>query len=264
MKAAALNPVGMPIPVSENDPVVDSQEEHRFSYLIAQTEQAVLEYHPEAAHFRYPYVYGPRQLVPREWSIMRRVLDKRPHIIVADAGLSLSTHGYVANLAHSVLLAGDKPKESAGQIYNCGDQTQYSMSQIIEVIAAKMGHKFEFINMPYELALPARAYITGPSTHHRLMDTNKIQSQLDYRDVNPVDEALGLTVDWLLENMPEPGGELEERLQDPFNYEGEDRLIEAWQKGKAAVAEVPFEIDSHRPHPYAHPKKPGEKDHRGR
>lgn len=264
MKAAALNPIGMPIPVRESDPLVASEDEHRFSHLIAQTEQTVLEYHPEAAHFRYPYVYGPRQLVPREWSIMRRVLDKRPHIIVADAGLSLSTHGYVANLAHSVLLAGDKPKESAGQIYNCGDQTQYTMSQIIEVIAAKMGHKFELVNMPYELALPALAYTTGPSTHHRLMDTSKIQRQLDYQDVNPVDEALGLTVDWLLENRPEPGGELEERLQDPFNYEGEDRIIDAWQKGKAAVAEIPFEIDSHRPHPYAHPKKPGEKDHRNR
>ncbi|RLA44818.1 MAG: NAD-dependent dehydratase, partial [Gammaproteobacteria bacterium] len=180
------------------------------------------------------------------------------------AGLSLSTHGYVANLAHSVLLAADKPEESAGQIYNCGDETQYTMSQIIEVVAAKMNHKFELINMPYELALPARAYVTGPSTHHRLMDISKIKSQLDYRDVNPVDEALGLTVDWLLENRPAPGGDLEERLQDPFNYEGEDRIIEAWQQSLEKVAQVPFEIASHRPHPYAHPKKPGERDHRNR
>ena len=27
----------------------------------------MFEHHPDAAHFRYPYVYGPHQLVPREW-----------------------------------------------------------------------------------------------------------------------------------------------------------------------------------------------------
>ncbi len=264
MHADRLSPEGMPIPVREDDPLVSSEEEHRFSYLIAQTEQAVLDHHPEAAHFRYPYVYGPRQLVPREWAIMRRVLDTRPHIIVPDAGLNLSTHGFVANLAHSVLLAADKPRESAGQIYNCGDDTQLTLSQVIELVAAKMGHKFDIISMPYELALPARAYTMGPSTHHRLMDTSKIKHQLDYQDINPVEEALGLTVDWLLENRPEPGGDLEQGLLDPFNYEGEDRLLDAWQQSMAKVAEIPFEIANHRPHPYAHPKKPGEKDHRNR
>jgi nucleoside-diphosphate-sugar epimerase len=264
MKAEQLSPAGMPIPVSELAPVVESEEEHRFSHLIAQTEQTVLDFHPGAAHFRYPHIYGPRQLVPREWSIMRRVLDKRSTIIVADGGLSLSTHGYVENMAHSVLLAADKPQQSAGQIYNCGDETQYTISQIIEVIADYMGHKFEFINMPYELALPAKPYSTASSTHHRLMDISKIQNQLAYEDVITPKKALGLTVDWLLANHPEPGGELEERLHDPFNYEGEDRLIEIWQEGTKSVAAVPFEIAGHRPHPYAHPKKPGERDHRNR
>ncbi len=264
MKPAALHPVGMPTPVPEDAPLVASEEEHRFSHLIAQTEQTVLDYHPKAAHFRYPHVYGPRQLVPREWSIMRRVLDGRAQIIVPDAGLSLSTHGYVANLAHSVLLAVDQPQASAGQIYNCGDESQLTLSQIIEVIAEKMGHKFDIVNMPFELALPARPYTTGASTHHKMMDISKIKNQLGYRDINPVKEALGLTVDWLLENRPAPGGDLEERLQDPFNYEGEDRLVEAWQRGVKSVSEIPFEIASHRPHPYAHPKTPGERDHRNR
>lgn len=266
MKPGALSPAGMPTPVPEDAPLVANEAEHRFSHLIAQTEQTVLDYHPQAAHFRYPHVYGPRQLVPREWSIIRRVLDRRPHIIVPDAGLSLSTHGYVANLAHSVLLAVDQPEACAGQIYNCGDEAQLTLSQIIETIANKMAHKFEIISLPYALALPARPYTTGSSTHHKMMDISKIKNQLGYRDINPVKEALGLTVDWLLapENRPEPGGDLEERLQDPFDYEGEDRVLEAWGKAVDEVSAVPFEIASHRPHPYAHPKQPGERDHRNR
>src|SRR5919202_1497911 len=120
MQPDALSPSGLPVPTPESFPLVASEEELRFSYLIAITEQAVLEAHPTAAHFRYPYVYGPYQLVPREWCIMRRILDKRPYIILPDGGLMLSTHGYAANLAHAVLLAVDKPEASAGQIYNCG------------------------------------------------------------------------------------------------------------------------------------------------
>ena len=120
MDPYALFPPGLKTAVSEEAPVVDSEEELRFAYLIAQTEQAVLDCHPSAAYFRYPYVYGPHQLIPREWCIIRRILDKRPHLIVADGGLTLSTHGYAANLAHSLLLAVDQPDASAGQLYNCG------------------------------------------------------------------------------------------------------------------------------------------------
>ena len=90
-----------------------------------------------------------------------------------------------------------------------------------------MNHEFDITSIPCDLALPARPYTAGLTPHHRLMDIGKIQSQLGYRDVVGVEEALGLTVDWLLENQPEPGGDLETRLQDPFNYAGEDRLIEA-------------------------------------
>ena len=264
LQPESLRPRGMSTPVSEQAPVVSDEAEHRFSYLIAQTEQTVFDYHPQATHFRYPYVYGPRQLIPREWSVVRRILDRRPHIILADGGLTLTTRGYTANLAHSVLLAVDEPADAAGQIYNCGDEQQFTFGQIVESIATKMACELEIISMPYELALPARPYISEQTTHHRLMDTSKIQTQLGYCDVHTSEEALGLTVDWLLENQPEPGGDLEQRLQDSFDYDGEDRVIAAWRGAIAEVANVEFKLLGERHHPYAHPKKPGERDHRNR
>ncbi len=263
-KPEALTPAGQQCAVPETAALVDSEAEHRFSYLIAQTEQAVLEHHLEAAHFRYPYVYGPRQLVPREWSIMRRILDKRPYIVLPEAGLTLVTHGYVANLAHAVLLAVDKPEASAGEIYNCGDENQLTLSQVVEVVANKMGSSIAVESMPWEIAHPARPYTAGSSSHHRVLDLSKLKQQLGYRDVHSCEVALGLTVDWLLENRPEPGGEVEERLQDNFDYAGEDRLITAWHDCLNTMRAVPFDVAADRPHPYAHPKKPGEKDHRNR
>ncbi|MGR9092595.1 MAG: hypothetical protein ACU85U_18655, partial [Gammaproteobacteria bacterium] len=259
-----LCPVGMASPLGEDGALVDDEHEHRFSWLIAQTERAVFEHHPDAAHFRYPYVYGPRQLIPREWSVVRRLRDGRRRIIVADGGLSLMTHGFAGNLAHSVLLAADQPAASAGQIYNCGDAEQYTTAQIIELIARKMNAEVELVNLPHELARSAHVFGDGQTTHHRFMDTQKIRTQLGYRDICSVPDALGLTVEWLLEHAPQAGGDVEQRLQDPFDYAGEDRLIEAWRTASSAAASIPIAEPAERPHPYAHPKKPGERDHRNR
>ena len=93
-------------------------------------------------------MYGPYQLVPREWSIIRRILDKRKFILLPDDGLALMTHGYAENLAHAVLLAVDQPQASAGQAYNCGDEIQFTMRQLVEVIARTMNYQLEIVNVP--------------------------------------------------------------------------------------------------------------------
>ena len=263
----ALNPPGMKVAVPEEAPLVASLEELDFAYRIAQTERSVLELHPAAAHFRYPLVYGPYQLRPREWSIIRRVLDKRPRIIVPDSGLLLNTHGYAGNLAHAVLLAVDQPQVSAGQIYNCGDVQQLSLQQVIQVIAQAMDHQWEIVNMPYEAARPSYPYVMNHSPHHRVFDLTKIRTQLGYTDVYPVEEALSRTVEWYLQNQPERGGEIETQLHDPFDYDAEDRLIASYKESLIRMAEIPIDVEtiSLTPHAYPHPKVSGQtRDHRGR
>ena len=265
MQPGHLFPAGLPSPTPESFPLVASEEELRFSYLIAMTEQVVLEHHPTAAFFRYPYIYGAYQLVPREWCIIRRILDKRPYIILPDGGLTLATHGYAANMAHAVLLAVDKPQASSGQVYNCGDEQTLTLQQTIEVITKAMNYQWEIVGIPNAVAIPSRPYAFQETSHHRLMDLFKIKTELGYRDLIPAEEGLRRTVQWLLDNRPEPGGEVEKRLQDPFDYAGEDRLVAAFKDSIQRMAAVPFNIDTSRPHPYAHPKEPGQqRDHRER
>ncbi|HJU29415.1 MAG TPA: NAD-dependent epimerase/dehydratase family protein [Candidatus Binataceae bacterium] len=262
---SALFPSGLATPTPEDAPLVASEEEQRFSWLIASTERSVLRSHPTAAVFRYPYVYGPYQLVPREWSIMRRILDKRPHIIVADGGLTLTTHGYAGNLAHAVLLAVDQPKASAGQIYNCGDERQLTVRQIVEVIAREMKHEWEIVNVPARVGSAARPLSLHDPLHHRVMDLFKIKTELGYRDPVPPEEGLARSVRWYLEHQPERGGEIEQRLQDPFDYAAEDELIAIYRESIVRMAAVRFKKVPPTPHPYPHPKVPGQaRDHRNR
>src|SRR5258706_15640704 len=142
-------PVGLPLPIAEAAPTVAMPEEDEKGYRIARTEEAVFAHHAGAAHFRYPYVYGPYQLVPREWSIVRRILDGREHIVVADEGLTLHHHGYTENLAHAVLLAVDRPDAAAGKIFNAGDGEVLSVRQVVALVAAALDHPLETVSMPY-------------------------------------------------------------------------------------------------------------------
>ncbi len=260
-----LFPAGLLSPVPEDDPVAASEAEQRFAWLIASTEQEVLRYHPGGTMFRYPYVYGPYQLVPREWCVIRRILDNRRHIILTDDGLTLMTHGYAANLAHAVLLAVDKPEASAGQAYNCGDERQLSLRQLVEVIAHEMNHELEIIDVPGRIGAASSALTLQSSPHHRLMDLFKLKTELGYRDLIPVIEAVARTVRWYVEHRPAPGGEIEKRLQDPFDYDAEDQLVAIYRECIERMSSVGFARTAPMPHPYPHPKVPGQRrDHRGR
>jgi nucleoside-diphosphate-sugar epimerase len=262
---SALFPAGLKTPTPEDAPVVATEDEQRFAWLIATTEQAVLRSHPNAAVFRYPYVYGPYQLVPREWSVMRRILDQRPYIIVADGGLSLMTHGYAGNLAHAVLLAVDNPKASAGQIYNCGDERQLTVRQVVEVIAREMKHEWEIVSVPDRVGIAARPLSLNSGPNHRVMDLFKIKTDLGYRDPIPAEEGIVRSVRWYLQNQPERGGEIEKRLQDPFDYPAEDKLVAIYRESIERMAAVRFGKVPPTPHPYPHPKVPGQaRDHRNR
>lgn len=240
MDAGAYEPAGMPVPVREDAALVASAEESRKGFAIARTEERVLALHPSAAHFRYPYVYGPRQLMPREWCIVRRMLDERPFVIVPDGGLTLCTFGYAENLAHALLLAVDQPEASAGEIYNCGDDHTPNLRQVVEHIGEALRWPGEVLSLPLPLAKPALPLLMQPGTQHRLLDTSKLRAQLGYRDLVPPAEGLARTARWLVANPPQPGGLEETVLQDPFDYAAEDRLVQSWREALAAVPDPGF------------------------
>ncbi len=243
MNSAALSPVGMSVPSREDAPRVERETDDEKGYRIARTEDAVFSHHPRAAHFRYPIVYGPRQPLPREWSIVRRILDGRRRIILPDGGLTLSHFGYADNLAHAVLLAVDQPEACAGRIYNCGDEDVLSLRQVVELIAEALDHPLEIVSIPYALAPPTRPLVMQPWTTHRVYDLGRLRADLGYRDRVPAREAIQRTARWLVENPPEKGGPEEIVLQDPFDYAAEDRLLSAWQSAVESMPEIEFKSE---------------------
>ena len=242
---AVHSPPGLPVPTREDAELATEADDGK-SYRIGRTEQLLFERHPTATHFRYPYVYGPRQLAPREWCVVRRILDDRRVLVLPDDGLSLVPYGYVDNLAHALLLAVDQPDASQGEIFNCGDDEKLTIRQVVEIITDELDHEWELVDLPARFAVCARPMLQGYRSTHRVIDTSKLRTRLGYRDVVPAREAVRRATRWLVANPPAPGGYEETALQDPFDYAAEDRLVGWWRSATASFeslelgyAEVP-------------------------
>ena len=149
------------------------------------------------------------------------------------------------------MLAIDHP-ESGGQIYNVAEEMTLTLKQWVDAIAGEMGHEFEYVDMPWALAKPSHMWAT--SEFHVVLDITRIKKELGYQDVVRTKEALKRTVQWLLQNRPEPGGEVEQQLQDPFKYDVENNMIAEWEKGVRKVQEISFILERVK-YSYADPKK---------
>ena len=222
-------PEGLSIPAYEDGPTVNDERSGAKPLKIAESEELTFSLHPDATHFRYPYIYGPNQVLPREWTLVKRALDGRRRIIMPDGGLTVMTSAFVENATSAVLLAVDHIDASAGEIYNVGDDRQFSYAQVAEIVGDELGCPFELVSVPWELAAPSRPYIHNHSTTHRIISTEKIRRQLGYRDLVDPEEGMRRTVRWQAEHLP--GDEsVTARLQDPFDYAAEDALIAAAER----------------------------------
>lgn len=236
-----LFPTGMTVPAPADAPLADESEPIGKIRRIVATEAVVFEHHPTAVLLRYPILYGPRQLIPREWPVVRRAMDRRPVLIVADGGLTLKSAAYVENAAHAVLCAVDRPEQASGRIFNVTDERALTIRQMAEIVADEVGHRFDIVSMPNELAAPIRPVLMHHSTAHRIVNIRPLQDLLGYRDQVAPEEGLRRTVRWLVDNPPSAASQA--RLQDPFDYEAEDELVQRWRSAMARFSPPTFETE---------------------
>lgn len=240
---------------------------HKLVARVQETEDAILQTFAEGTfvgtHVRYPNLYGPRQLAPREWSVIRRIVDGRTTIPVMDGGLTLESRAYVENAAHAVLLCVDRPDASAGRVYHVADEVTPTDGERALAIAQVMGVDVRLVDYPPVAGRPAWFWGGGrnlesmgrpgpPPTHHKLLDTTRLRSELGFRDPVGFEEAVRRTVDWYIEHPLERGGDDEQRIGDPFDYAAEDIFVAALDEFIQRCADIEFCGVTLR-HSYDHP-----------
>lgn len=251
-----------PLFLAEDHPLASAETADPFSLAVRKTEQDVLGFHAaghfNVTHFRYPLVYGPNNICPAEWGLIRRAREKRHTLILPAGGLTLVSRGFAENVAHAVVLAAENPSASAGQVYNICDDSLLYNQQWVTLLGEIMNHRFDTIDIPFS-ALPPGFRATPPQLlyrHHCVLDISKIKQQLGYRDIVTVEEALARTVKYYMNNPLTDGSEAEQNLGDPFDYAYEDAFIAAWQQHGADFAAARDALPAPKvvwKHPYQQP-----------
>jgi hypothetical protein len=139
-----------------------------------------------------------------------------------------------------------------GQIFNCGDDVQYTLAQWVEIIGALLGASLEIIDVPTALRWTVRHFLThsGTSADMATVDITKARELLGYRDVvAPIDE-LRRELEWLAEDPVD--WTKASNFTDTFDYQLEDDVRDGLAALAAALPEPPCAAQP--VHSYAHPR----------
>ena len=249
---------GRPSVMREDNLISEGNPKNKLQFRIAEARQQFFAARDRGdfmgTYLGYSIVFGPRQPAPREWCIVRRLLDGRPQIIIADGGIRSETRIFSENAAHGVLLAVDQPQVADGNSYIIAGEESHTLRQLIETISEIMGRPVELIDMPFDVAIPCHP-LWQYDHNNRLVSVEKAKRELGYSDQITDFEALTRTVQWMLENPLTK--EQEAQLGDPFDYEREQWLIREWSSHSKAFRR----LDNYLPapaHMYRHPKQIGD------
>jgi nucleoside-diphosphate-sugar epimerase len=215
-----------PVPISERQPTVEAADATYSTRKVA-VERALLAADDLRASIVRPgAVYGPNDARPREWFFVKRVLDRRPYVVLAYRGESRFHPTATENLAELVRLTVERPGR---RVLNCADPQAPTALVIGRAIGRVLGHE------PDEVLLsgPPR----GSAGEHPwatpkplVLDTTDAEITLAWRPVTRYEHAVTATCEWLVERTRDrdwrealPG--VAEIYGNLFDYAAEDALV---------------------------------------
>jgi nucleoside-diphosphate-sugar epimerase len=201
-------------PIKEAQPTLppgdmpyDSREGYGPNKVAA--EQVFLDSGASVTVIRPSKVHGPGAESPREWFFVKRVLDRRPAVLLAHRGEGLDHPTAAANIAALVEVAAEKPGQ---RILNCAEPDTPNGLEIARTIARLMGHEWEEVLVdgdeigrhPWDVLPPVVLDMTAAA-------------ELGYVPAGDYAATVVDDIDWLVETQP---------VAAPYlDYAAEDRYL---------------------------------------
>jgi len=163
-------------------------------------------------------VYGPGDPLHRFFPLLKRIADGRSSILLADdLAAWRGPRGYVENVAHAIALAATSD-QAAGRVYNICDEPTLTELAWQEKIAQQLHWPGNFVVLARERT-PKHLLQAGNASQHVVVSSERIRTELRYKEPVGVDEAIQRTVTWEQQNPP--------RTIDPqqFDYDAEDAAL---------------------------------------
>jgi len=156
-----------------------------------------------ATILRLPAVYGPDDYQHRPFPYLKRMVDGRRSIILDERGVHWRwSRTYVDNAASAIALAVTNP-DAAGQIYNVGDPHTLGEKEWIEAIGTAHRWRGEVVILPPDDIPDHLRDEELDFAQSLVVDTGRIREELGYQEKVRFEEAMALTVQWELANMPD-------------------------------------------------------------
>ena len=167
---------------------------------------------------RLPMVYGPGDPLHRFYPVVKRIADRRGHIIFPDtlAGWH-SPRGYVENVAAAIALAATDDR-AARRIYNVCEEPAFSELEWARKIASQMQWEGKFVVLPVDRT-PRHLLKPGNAAQNWTASSARIRRELRYKEPVATEEAIRRTIRWEQANSPDPD------FLAQFAYAAEDEAI---------------------------------------
>jgi nucleoside-diphosphate-sugar epimerase len=187
-------------------------------------EQVLLESGLPITVIRPSKVHGAGARPPREWVFVRRVLDRRPLLVLGDRGAGTDHTTAAANLAQLILVVARDP---GCRILNCADPDAPSALDIARTVASLMGHHWEEVLL--DSASEGTVGIHPWSTSRPIVLDTSAAGALGYRPAGDFASTVGEEISWLVQ-LSAQAADLsaaldEDYFQRFFDYDGEDALL---------------------------------------
>lgn len=163
-------------------------------------------------------VYGPGDPLHRFFPLLKRIADGRSFALLADdLARWRGPRGYVENVAHAIAIAATSDR-AAGRIYNVCEEPTLPELEWQKQIASQMRWTGQFVVLP-RAQVPKHLLQPGNAAQHVVVSSERIRSELNYRESVEIREAIRRTIAWEQQNPPPTVN------SEQFDYPSEDAAL---------------------------------------
>ena len=186
-------------PISESRPTLppgdmDYQSREGYGPNKVAAELVALDSGLPISILRPSRVHGVGSTRPREWVFVKRVLDRRPAVLLAARGRGIVHPTAAVNVAALIETVAQQP---GARILNCADPDAPSAREIAKTIARQLGHFWDEVLLD-ESADADLGRTPWDSPHPVVLDTTA-SLELGYKPVGDYAATVADEVDWLFD-----------------------------------------------------------------
>jgi nucleoside-diphosphate-sugar epimerase len=214
-------------PISETRPTVppgdgDHRTREGYGANKVAAEQVLLSSDAPVTVLRPSKVHGVGAARAREWVFVRRVLDRRPVVLLARHGAGVDHPTAAANIAALIEVAAAAP---GARILHSADPDAPSGLEIARTIATHLGHAWSEVLLGSSAASGGLGRHPWDAPHPIVLDTTA-SLELGYVPVGTYAETVAAQVDWLVSAAGRERLRLDEAFfARYFDYRAEDRYL---------------------------------------